>query len=160
MSENKYTAADFAAAEFAKRPNGDMAARLDPEDTLPWRVVNGRGLWSWFNDYDMAEEGWVPVPSSPAKPTITAGEVGRRSHLVRGDNVETPSLVDFLEALGIEVVPDPVPSNAERLAKMLRQAWDRTTPFESPTEQAEGLAVWLDDRGVTVPGGEGREQVL
>lgn len=152
MSEKKCTAEDFAVAEFAKHPDGSLAVRMHPDYPMPWRVVAGsQPIW-FAGDYDMAADGWVPVPSSPAKPTITAGEVGRRSHLVRGDNVETPSLVDFLEALGIEVVPDPVPSNAERLAKMLRQAWDRTTPFESPTEQAEGLAVWLDDRGVTAPG--------
>lgn len=152
MSENKYTAADFAAAEFAKRPNGGMAARLDPEDTLPWRVVNGRGLWSWFNDYDMAEEGWVPVPASPVKPSITAGQ---RDYLtIAMTTAERSAFHEGLFAVGGEVVPDPMPSNAERLAKMLRQAWDRTTPFESPTEQAEGLAVWLDDRGVTAPGGD------
>lgn len=157
MSENKYTAADFAAAEFAKRPNGDMAARLDPEDTLPWRVVNGRGLWSWFNDYDMAEEGWVPVPSSPATPTITESEL--RETIMGGSGFADAiraGVTASLSRLGIEVVPDPVPTNAERLAKMLRQAWDRTPPFESPTEQDEAMAVWLDDHGVTAPGGEER----
>lgn len=153
MSEKKYTAEDFAAAEFAKRPNGDMAARLDPEDTLPWRVAKGRELWSWFNDYDMAADGWVPVPASPAKPTITESEL--RETIMGGSGFADAiraGVTASLSRLGIEVVPDPVPSNAERLAKMLRQAWDRTTPFESPTEQAEGLAVWLDDRGVTAPG--------
>ena len=104
MSENKYTAADFAAAEFAKRPNGGMAARLDPEDTLPWRVVNGRGLWSWFNDYDMAEGGWVPVPSSPAKPAITESEIAKAFG---------PEYVAWarlcLARIGITVAPDPEP---------------------------------------------------
>lgn len=120
MSEKKYTAADFAAAEFAKRPNGDMAARLDPEDTLPWRVVKGRELWSWFNDYDMAEEGWVPVPSSPATPTITESEL--RETIMGGSGFADAiraGVTASLSRLGIEVVPDPVPSNAELLARDL-----------------------------------------
>lgn len=157
MSENKYKAEDFAVAEFAKRPNGGMAARLDPEDTLPWRVVNGRGQWSWFNDYDMAADGWVPVPSSPAKPTITAGEVGRWSHLVRGDNVETPSLVNFLEALGIEVVLDPVPTNAELLARDLDEL--NGDGFLIHNRHKEMIANLLIERGwVKQAGGDSDEQ--
>lgn len=119
MSEKKYTAEDFAKAQAAtlNRTRG-LGGRVDHGDSLPWLILSEDDR-RWVRDEDMAAGGWVPVPSSPAKPTITAGEVGRRSHLVRGGNVETPSLVDFLEALGIEVVPDPVPSNAELLARDL-----------------------------------------
>lgn len=92
------------------------------------------------------------VPSSPAKPTITAGEVGRRSHLVRGGNVETPSLVDFLEALGIEVIPDPVPTNAERLAALMYEADEKD--HSSVPGGWEHVAEFLDRAGVTAPGGE------
>lgn len=145
MSEKKYTAADFAAAEFAKRPNGDMAARLDPEDTLPWRVVNGRGLWSWFNDYDMAEEGWVPVPSSPATPTITESEL--RETIMGGSGFADAiraGVTASLSRLGIEVVPDPEPTNAEKIIELMGKA--------PASLNRRDLAKWLDEAGVKAPG--------
>lgn len=49
-----------------------------------------------------------------------------------------------LDILGITVVPDPEPTNAERLADVLREFW---TPVEDPTEFAE----LLDERGVKAP---------
>ena len=153
MSENKYKEADFAAAEFAKRPNGGMAARLDPEDTLPWRVVNGRGLWSWFNDYDMAADGWVPVPSSPATPTITESEL--RETIMGGSGFADAirdGVTASLSRLGIEVVPDPVPTNAERLAALMYEADEKD--HSSVPGGWEHVAEFLDRAGVTAPGGE------
>lgn len=146
MSEKKYTAADFAAAKFATKDDV-LAIRTDPDSAFPWmsRQVGG-GFGGWHSDEMMSVEGFAPVPPTPAKPTITAGEVGRRSHLVRGGNVETPSLVDFLEALGIEVVPDPVPpTNAERLADVL---------IDLGHPEPRDYARRLDEAGVTGPGGE------
>ena len=140
MSENKYTAEDFANVEFATK-NGLFAACRSRSGF--WRTESGVALV----DRDMAEKGWVPVPSSPAKPTITAGEVGRRSHLVRGGNVETPSLVDFLEALGIEVVPDPVPTNAELLARDLDEL--NRDGFLIHNRHKEMIANLLIERGWT-----------
>lgn len=152
MSEKKYTAEDFAKAQAAtlNRTRG-LGGRVDHGDSLPWLILSEDDR-RWVRDEDMAAGGWVPVPSSPAKPTITAGEVGRRSHLVRGGNVETPSLVDFLEALGIEVVPDPVPSNAERLAALMYEADEKD--HSSVPGGWEHVAEFLDRAGVTVPGGE------
>ncbi|MGV2820488.1 hypothetical protein ABZX73_06370 [Brevibacterium casei] len=147
MSENKYTAADFAAAEFAKRPNGGMAARLDPEDTLPWRVVNGKGLWSWFNDYDMAEEGWVPVPASPAKPTITESKFEEEFGLF--SRTDKRLMMGRLDRLGITVVPDPEPTNAEKLEEIITDEWPHSE-FE-----IRALAERLDARYVKAPGGDG-----
>lgn len=150
MSENKYTAADFAAAEFAKRPNGGMAARLDPEDTLPWRVVNGRGLWSWFNDYDMAARGWVPVPASPATPTITES---RRDHLTRYMTAsERDAFHEGLFSVGGTVVPDPAPTDEGRMRDDLSR-W--TGDIGRCTEL--GLAKWLIDNGWTKNAGDSDE---
>lgn len=155
MSEKKYTAEDFAKAQAAtlNRTRG-LGGRVDPGDSLPWLILSEDDR-RWVRDEDMAAGGWVPVPPPPATPTITESEL--RETIMGGSGFADAirdGVTASLSRLGIEVVPDPVPSNAERLAKMLRQAWDRTTPFESPTEQAEGLAVWLDDRGVTAPGGD------
>ena len=158
MSEKKYTAEDFAVAEFAKRPNGGMAARLDPEDTLPWRVVNGRGLWSWFNDYDMAEEGWVPVPSPPAKPAITEADITDALTGVDAgfEGVVRDTLVACLEALGIPIVPAPKPTNADRLAEVLGGFYGvlYNAGINSNLNQRITLAKLLDAAGVTAPGGE------
>lgn len=57
----------------------------------------------------MAAGGWVPVPSSPAKPTITESRFGELTAEVWG----TEPLRDLLEELGIEVVPDSELTNPE-----------------------------------------------
>ena len=152
MTEKTYTAADFAAAKFAEKD--DYVGMRDEQDAgQPWTIKRIGGAYqSRCTDAEMANRLWTPVP---ARPTITESEL--RETIMGGSGFADAirdGVTASLSRLGIEVVPDPVPSNAERLAKMLRQAWDRTTPFESPTAQAEGLAVWLDDRGVTAPGGE------
>lgn len=111
MTEKTYTAADFAVAEFAKHPDGSLAVRMHPDYPMPWRVVAGsQPIW-FAGDYDMAEEGWVPVPSSLEKPTITES---RRDDLIRG--LSLPQRAAFHEgmwAVGGTVVPDPEPTNTE-----------------------------------------------
>ena len=74
--------------------------------------------------------------------TITAGEVGQWSHLIRGD-VETPSIIDFLEALGITVVPDSKPTNAEKLEQLYRN-WSQST-LNTP------FGEWANSVGVKAP---------
>ncbi|WP_430600311.1 hypothetical protein [Brevibacterium sp. K72] len=121
MGEKKYTAEDFAVVEFAKHRDGSQAARMDPGDSLPWRIVCGQRSMSWFNDYDMAEGGWVPVPSSPAKHTITESEFREALGRPRTGG-RTERTLAILGELGVAVVPDPEPTNAERLADDLMQA--------------------------------------
>lgn len=48
------------------------------------------------------------------KLTLTASEVGCKSHLIKGD-VGIPSILDFLDALGIEVIPDEEEETAPRI---------------------------------------------
>ncbi len=80
----------------------------------------------------------------PAR-TIAAGEVGRWSHLIRGD-VEIPSIIDFLDAVGMTVVPDPEPTNFERLEDLVDQ-WRKGPHYKTLTQ-------YLDDCGVKAPGGD------
>ena len=81
--------------------------------------------------------------------TITAVEVGRHAHLIRSipiaGQVEAPSIIDFLEAIGITVVPDPEPTNEERLRGLLKQ---------SPVQSIDAWAAYLNDNGVRAPGGD------
>lgn len=85
--------------------------------------------------------GWVPVPT---KPTLTAGAAGRHSYLL-GPDVETPRVIDYLEALGIEVIPDPEPTNTEKLAKLIGGAIN-----SSAWHDEHALAEYLTDNGVKV----------
>ena len=136
----KYSAADFANAQFAKHPDGGRGHRVADD---AWRL--GDSITK-FSTGQLALNGWVPVPT---KPTITESETIREEE-AHGTNFWLGFRKGF-ERAGGQIIPDPEPTNAEKLAKMLREAWDRSVPFESPTESAEGLAVWLDDRGVTAP---------
>lgn len=56
-----YTAEDFANAEFARHPDGRVAARVDSGNLGWWAGGNERAEASWMDDCDMAEEGFVPV---------------------------------------------------------------------------------------------------
>lgn len=61
-----YTYEDFRNAEFAKHPDGRIAARADPDDPEQWSVSTmGKGPW-WNTDAEMASEGFIPV-SAEAK---------------------------------------------------------------------------------------------
>lgn len=81
--------------------------------------------------------------------TISAGKVGQHAHLIRtipiACQVETPTIIDFLEAIGITVVPDPEPTNKERLAQLIGGG------IRANKQYADGLAEYLDDMGVTAP---------
>ena len=71
MSENKYTAADFAAAEFAEKD--DYVGMRDEQDAgQPWTIKRIGGAYqSRCTDAEMANRLWTPVP---ARPTITERE--------------------------------------------------------------------------------------
>ena len=59
----KFSAADFANAKFAEHEDGRVISRCNPASKYAWE--NNRGD---LTDAEMADEGWVPVPT---KPTIT-----------------------------------------------------------------------------------------
>lgn len=75
------------------------------------RLASIHCVLRWLDDH----------PDQAPGRTITAGEVGRWSHLINGRYIETPSIIDFLEALGITVVPDPEPTNEEKLDRDIQE---------------------------------------
>ena len=133
----RYTAADFANAKFAEHELGLLAIRSDPDDIEnPW--VDGGG--NWYSDQAMARDGWVPVPS---RPTITESEYREGT-----GNFSAFNRVGFDAALriaGVEVVPDPEPTDEELLAGIIRGIDD----WQSITSP-ELLAKYLNTAGVTV----------
>ena len=134
----KYTAADFANAQFAKHPDGRIAARLETEEARPWESVR-----DFHTDEGIAADGWVPVPT---KPTITES---RLRELTEIDRTHGLSVRGVLQAYGVEVIPDPEPTNKERLAQLIGGG------HESNKHYADGLAEYLDDMGVTAPNAKG-----
>ena len=134
----KYTAADFANAQFAKHERGEFAARICADDfDTPWASSSDE----YFTDEEMVLDEWVPVPT---KPTITSRRyqnlvnVGNRNYQA-GFNV---ALTEF----GIEIVDDPEPTDEELLAGIIRNI-DDWQAITSP----ELLAKYLNTAGVTPP---------
>ena len=64
MTTKQYNTEDFANAEFARHPDGGIAARVDDGYSTPWRASSG----AWLSDADMADHGWVPVRGAAAHP--------------------------------------------------------------------------------------------
>ena len=142
----RYTAADFANAKFAEHPNVGVAARTAPHSRLPWESRSSR-----YSDEEMAGEGWVPVPT---KPTITESQFARAAAGVWGDEGSGPTDSNgyargFLFRLGVNVIPDPEPTNTERLAQLIGGG------IKANKQYADGLAEYLDDMGVTAPNVKG-----
>ena len=136
----KYTAQDFANAKFAELTTYGLRAHKSAGDSFWQRDGIKRAT-----DEEMADAGWVPVPD---KPTIAAGAAGRHSYLL-GPSVESPRVIDYLEALGIKVIPDPEPTNTERLTEMYKD-WSCLANPESET-----FPEYLDRNGVTAPNVKG-----
>ena len=137
----KYTAADFANAQFAKHPDGRIAARLQTEEARPWESV-----CDFHTEEEMADAGWVPVPT---KPTITESQ-----YRLALDEDRDPQYVygftDAMRLLGGEVIPDPEPTDEELLAGIIRNIDD----WQSITSP-ELLAKYLNTAGVTPPNAKG-----
>ena len=139
----KYTAADFVNARFAEHPDGGLATR------------SGEGYYTWevagvplATDEIMSHKGWVPVPT---KPTITESQFARAVAGVWGDEGSGPTDSNgfargFLFRLGINVIPDPEPTDEELLAGIIRGIDD----WQSITSP-ELLAKYLNTAGVTPP---------
>ena len=132
----RYTAADFENAKFAEHESGDYAHRRHS-----WWVVGGRQRRS---DEAMARDGWAPVPT---KPTITES---RLRELTEIDRTHGLSVRGVLQAYGVEVIPDPEPTDEELLAGIIRNIDD----WQSITSP-ELLAKYLNTAGVTPPNVKG-----
>src|SRR5699024_10905638 len=134
----RYTAADFANERVAEHELGLLASRSDPDDIeKPW--VDGGG--NWYSDQAMARDGWVPVPT---KPTITES---RYRFMVEGTGFDFKAgFNDALGEFGVEVIPDPEPTDEELLAGIIRNIDD----WQSITSP-ELLAKYLNTAGVTPP---------
>ena len=140
----KYSAEDFKNAKFAEHPeSGKVAAKVYPhgfpEDDEPRE-------WESRNDYltnsDMARDGWVPAPT---KPTLTEAEVDEIVPTELPEEYVTGFIHGF-EKAGGEVVPDPEPTNKERL-----EALQRSWVAEHPVLGGKSLIEYLNDHGVTAP---------
>ena len=139
----RYTAADFADARFAEHPSGARAMRTAPRDEDgPWYYqIPDCQSWMEYTDHiGMAETGWVPVPT---KPTITES---RYRFMVEGMGFDFKAgFNDALGEFGVEVIPDPEPTDEELLAGIIRNIDD----WQSITSP-ELLAKYLNTAGVTV----------
>ena len=131
----KYTAVDFANARFAEHPDGGAGSHRRHDG---WVL----GSEARHSDADMARAGWVPVPT---KPTLTKSEFDKA--------VESATIAPFViapnafaSALGIEVIPDPEPTDEQLLAGIIRNIDD----WQSITSP-ELLAKYLNTAGVTPP---------
>ena len=133
----RYTAADFANARFAEHEDGRLATRDAGDPVYGWRTC-GQGFAS---DAGMAESGWVPVPTEP---TITRSDA-EDAYWHAADTDGIGHYLEFLECLGVEVVPDPEPTDEELLAGIIRNIDD----WQSITSP-ELLAKYLNTAGVTV----------
>lgn len=132
----KYTAADFANARFAEHPNGWVIARTDPEGVYQWK--DGAG---GFRDEDLPLRGWVPVTT---KPTITNSETSKENERY-GHNYWLGFRRGF-ERAGGEIIPNPEPTNKERL-----EALQRSWVAEHPESGGKSLVEYFNDHGVTAP---------
>ena len=135
----RYTAADFANARFAELGRYGLRAHKSAGDSY-WQRD---GIKRATNE-EMADAGWVPVPT---KPQITETEY---SDYVDDIALGELTLEEILADLGIEVVPDPEPTDEELLAGIIRGI-DDWTSITSP----ELLAKYLNTAGVTAPNVKG-----
>lgn len=130
----RYTAADFANARFAEHENGQLATRDTGDPDYPWGTT-----YDALHDLDMAQDGWVPVPT---KQQLTECDYADYvDHLGLGELTLEEILADFC----IEIIPDPEPTDEELLAGIIRGIDD----WQSITSP-ELLAKYLNTAGVTV----------
>ena len=172
MTDKQYTAEDFANAEFARHPDGRIAARVDSDSLGWWARGNERAEPSWRGNYEMARDGWVPVRVAAAHPitldalqadwesaeVVTEDDpIRERDLLIERHPWESGKAWSVLEADQAWVRgyqgPDvrilhrapKRPEGAERLGALIEE-WSGRALSEEPTP----LADWLAERGVTV----------
>lgn len=128
----KHTAEDFENARFAEHEDGRLAVRNCLHPVLPWECND-----TYHNDGYMAANGWSPVP---AKSIVTESE------FYDAWNSRLSYLETLTEVFGITVVPDPEPTNAEKIIELMGKA--------PASLNRRDLAKWLDEAGVKAPGGD------
>ncbi|WP_181272804.1 hypothetical protein [Brevibacterium oceani] len=138
----KYTSEDFEQAKFAEHEDGRIAMRVNPHLEEPWE-----SLEDYHSDANMAHNGWVPVPG---KPTITESEL-EEIRTGWGKIAAQAWLRGFTKAGG-EIIPDPEPTNAEKLEQLL---WAINKEHEGEyLEDEAAVRAWaeaLDAAGITPP---------
>lgn len=136
---NRYTADDFANAKFAELGKYGLRAHKSAGDSY-WQRD---GIKRATNE-EMADAGWVPVPT---KPQITETEY---SDYVDDLGLGELTLEEILADFGIEVIPDPEPTNTDRLEQLIRES-GLTISDNGIEGYAAELAASLNEDGVTAP---------
>ena len=143
----RYTVADFANAKFAEHEDGRTA--MKPSGHTRWDVKSLDGRRSVRGNYHMASSGWVPVPT---KPQMTESEYER---VLAGVNEDyATGYIDAVNTFGIEVIPDPEPTNTDRLEKLIISAPGNFEGVEAILKRPANVRAWaeyLNDHGVTAP---------
>ena len=133
----KYTAKDFENARFA-----------ESDRTGNYFIKNPYG--DWIDQYGnpgvllhvMIDCGARPVPT---KPTLTDSEVGELVPIELPEEYLT-GFIDGFERAGGTIIPDPEPTNTERL-----EALQRSWVAGHPVSGGKSLIEYLNDHGVIAP---------
>lgn len=167
MTTKQYTEEDFAAAEFARHPDGAVAARFGSPAQGQWRTII-----AWLSDEVMAAEGWVPVREATAQPiTLDALQAAWKNAeqaewaepgdvlIWHGSATEGYTVRRARSAHTIELnarilrrAPKPKrPEGAEELSALMQ-----LMPLEVDIDEdsVRVLVDWLAERGVRVTEGE------
>ena len=144
-----YSAADFANARFAEDEDGFIAARLNYDPSYPW--VHSLDE---FTDADMSRQGWVPVST---KPVLTESEVKKMVGNYEVDDFAAGFAGGFRYAGG-EVIPDPEPTNTDKLEELIISAPGNFEGVEAILKRPANVRAWaeyLNEHGVTAPNVKG-----
>ena len=137
-----YSAADFANAKFAELGRYGLRAHKSAGDSY-WQRD---GIKRATNE-EMAAAGWAPVPT---KPTITETEY---SDYVDDLGLGELTLEEILADFGIEVIPDPEPTNTDRLEKLIISAPGNFEGVKAILKRPANVRAWaeyLNDNNVYV----------
>ena len=143
----KYTADDFANARFAELGKYGIRAHKSAGDSY-WQRD---GIKRATNE-EMADAGWVPVP--------TKQQLTERDYADYVDDLGLGELTleEILADFDIEVIPDPEPTNTDRLEKLIISAPGNFEGVEAILKRPANVRAWaeyLNDHGVTAPNVKG-----
>ena len=147
----KYTAADFENAKFAEHPETDALAVKRATGPYEWTTFDDDGYTGWLTTATMLKvDGWVPVPT---KPQITESRFTELVEVCSFADGQA-SYREFCRLAGIEIAPDPEPTNTDRLEKLIISAPGNFEGVEAILKRPANVRAWaeyLNDHGVTVP---------